>query len=261
MKKLNYGRSRNGFTLIELLVVIAIIAILAAMLLPVLGKAKERALRTQCLSNNKQIGLAAMLYMHENNDEFPYGNRIYGPGTDAGSVVDPTGWPQLLLQFTGSTRTNAQPGIYLCPGEKSIANDWVFQLHFMGNRHVLTDNGDQPKALRSSQMRKTSIYWMVMEKGAGDYANVRPGGMANPVLLGWNTPPGSPQFRRHNGGSTATAADGHAEWLRLPPYRPGAPPPSGFQELGDCSSGVNPASTWVDSGRIKLYFRYNQQGF
>jgi len=104
------GRRPGAFTLIELLVVIAIIAILAAMLLPALTLAKEKAKRANCLSNLKQWGFAQQIYATDNTDNIPRdgyssetlqgGPAWCGPaGQSSGTPADPSAWFNLLPQL------------------------------------------------------------------------------------------------------------------------------------------------------------------
>ena len=86
---------RQGFTLIELLVVIAIIAILAAILFPVFAQAREKARQTSCLSNTKQLGLAALMYTQDYDETFPLFTYDYltywnGGRTATGQPFDKT---------------------------------------------------------------------------------------------------------------------------------------------------------------------------
>jgi prepilin-type N-terminal cleavage/methylation domain-containing protein/prepilin-type processing-associated H-X9-DG protein len=125
----NNAAFRAAFTLIELLVVIAIIAILAAMLLPALATAKAKALKTQCTSQQKQLGEGIYLFNADNTDMFPPAGLQSGNG-------DQLTWDSWLNKYIGGNLpqadldvgvvdTDYSPKVLRCPADKGKDAGWV----------------------------------------------------------------------------------------------------------------------------------------
>lgn len=118
MKVENPNTTKLAFTLIELLVVISIIAVLAALLLPILNRSKIAAQGAQCASNHRQLGLAWSMYCHDSDDRLPVLEKWVAG--DMSNPADATNTSLLVdAQRSALARYVPVSGAYKCPGDKS----------------------------------------------------------------------------------------------------------------------------------------------
>jgi len=231
------SQRHSAFTLIELLVVIAIIAILAALLLPSLSKAKERALTIECLNNLRQLQLCVELYAGDHNDSFPPNHSVYDIMTGApipGLDLSLTWCPGNARADTNTANIeqgylfpyNRSTAIYHCPADKAtvitltgqplpILRSRSYNMSQSANgvpyRTVLTN---LPTYQKLSQVIKPSPSDLFV------FIDVHEGGILD-ALFGipvpndfWDGMWFDLPANRHNQGCNLSFADGHVERWR-----------------------------------------------
>jgi prepilin-type N-terminal cleavage/methylation domain-containing protein/prepilin-type processing-associated H-X9-DG protein len=226
------GNSARGFTLIELLVVIAIIAILAAMLLPALSKAKTKAEGVGCLNNLKQLQMAWYMYADDHDGRLV----LNSPGSQTNNVRWVNGWLDWGVGIPSGANTNKllltegllgpytarTLGIYKCPADKVPSDIGARVRSISMNTYLarlIDQHNYQPYALKKmSDLKKPSMIWVFVDEHP-DSINDALFSTLSGSTVAFNDLPAS----YHNGAGGFAFADGHAEikkWLDPATKRP-----------------------------------------
>jgi prepilin-type N-terminal cleavage/methylation domain-containing protein len=219
---------QRAFTLIELLVVIAIIAILAAMLMPVLARAKQTALRIQCLNNLKQLGDASQVYLTDNQSIFPprltqdrWPDKFYDSyGRKLPLLLCPSETTNAPLTYGGGSNSNnvadASPRSYLINGFNDYFHDVLDSSDFVN--YML---GTYPRGMKQTDIRQPTSVILLGEKSsqAGDfYADLLNGDDIDQVVneSRHDSTGQANQNGMGNGGSNYLLADGSGTFIKFP---------------------------------------------
>jgi prepilin-type N-terminal cleavage/methylation domain-containing protein/prepilin-type processing-associated H-X9-DG protein len=209
---------RKAFTLIELLVVIAIVAILAAILFPVFAQAREKARTTSCLSNSRQIGVAMMMYIQDNDEIFMAAQH------DENTVEEPFyPWYQPLQPYVKNG------GIFRCPSLTDQPTEWsapFYETYWSSIRSDYLINGFFAHSTGLSAIGTPAEQITVSERRAGigsiDYhpwgedGGAWERGKIDGSGIGLDHTSVDPRNAgRHQQGSNYIFADGHARWHRF----------------------------------------------